>query len=88
MFMRRVVKFVALFACVIAVGSLQPMHASAAAPAPISLSQVILPLQCTVDIVTVGPTITANLTPRTCVHSPQARQLLADIESTLSTEAR
>ncbi len=49
----------------------------------VGFSQTIRPLLCTVDIIAVGPTTYVNLSPSQCIHSPEARQLLADTKATI-----
>jgi len=75
--MRQVVKFVVIL--VIAVVPAQfgvPLdHAFAE---PISFSQVIRPLQCSVDIIAVGSRVNTRLIPAECMKSSAARQLLAE----------
>ena len=84
MFMRLVVKFVALLVCatVIAQGGMASFTAKVEAM-DMSMSQVIRPLQCTVDIVAVGPRYSVRLTPAMCNRSAAARQLLADTRASL-----
>lgn len=42
----------------------------------IEMSQVIQPLVCTVDVITVGQTKTIRLQPAECVRAPEARAIL------------
>ena len=74
--MRQVVKFVVIL--VIAVIPAQfGMPEGHVAAEPVSFSQVIRPLQCSVDIVAVGSRVNVRLTPAMCTKSSEARQLLA-----------
>ncbi len=84
--MRRVVEAVRVVvaALVLAAGLAWPCRAAAE---PVTLSQVILPLTCTVDIVADGPATNIVLTPTQCIHSPAARQLLAETRQALSVES-
>jgi len=77
-----VVKFVVIL--VIAVIPAQfVIPTGRAAAEPISFSQVIRPLQCSVDIIAVGPRINIRLMPAECAKSSEARQLLADTRASL-----
>jgi hypothetical protein len=58
----------------ISAGMAYPGRAAAASAA--TLSQVILPLQCNVDIVAVGSAKIVRLVPAECARLPEARQLL------------
>lgn len=87
MFMRLVVKFVALLVCatLIAQGGMASRTANAEAM-DVSMSQVIRPLQCTVDVVAVGPRYSVRLSPAMCNRSAAARQLLADTRAALKMD--
>lgn len=60
-----------------------PLAPVVSAATTLQVSQVILPLQCTVDIVNMGLTQDVRLTPAQCSHSAAARQLLADTRAEL-----
>lgn len=82
--MRQVVKFVVIV--VIATVFLQPRTlggTALAAAEPVTFSQVIRPLQCSVDIIAVGPRVNVRLVPAMCARSSEARQLLATTRETL-----
>lgn len=55
----------------------------AAAPPQVTMSQVINPLYCTVDITTDGLQLHVQLMPEMCQHSAKARQLLAETRASL-----
>jgi Mrp family chromosome partitioning ATPase len=83
--MRQVVNFVLIV--VIAVVPAQfGMPVGHAAAEPVSFSQVIRPLQCSVDIIAVGPRVNVRLVPNECMRSPDARQLLADTRALLHNQ--
>ncbi|QQS18612.1 hypothetical protein IPL68_00715 [Candidatus Saccharibacteria bacterium] len=60
-----------IYVAVYVVASTAPVAAQ-----QVALSQQIQPLQCTVDVITVGPTLSIHLSPAECVHSAAARHLL------------
>ena len=59
------------------------MPTVSAEPSQVTMSQVIRPLYCTVDITTDGLRLHVQLVPEICMRSPKARQLLADTKSSL-----
>lgn len=75
--MRQVVNFVLIV--VIAVVTVQfGMPIGHATAEPVSFSQVIRPLQCSVDIIAIGSRVNIRLLPAECERSSDARQLLAE----------
>lgn len=82
--MRQVVKFVVIV--VIAIVFVLPGNlggTAVAAAEPVTFSQVIRPLQCSVDIIAVGPRVNVRLVPAMCARSSEARQLLAATRDSL-----
>lgn len=80
--MRQVVDFLVVF--VIAVVLLQCQTPAAhALGEPVAFSQVIRPLQCSVDVVAVGTQMNVRLLPAECEHSTEARLLLAKTRAAL-----
>lgn len=59
-----------------------PALASAEA-SQVTMSQVIRPLYCTVDVTTDGLQLHVELTPEICTRSAKARQLLAETRASL-----
>lgn len=49
----------------------------------ITMSQVIRPLYCTIDITTDGLQLHVQLVPKICMRSAKARQLLAETRASL-----
>jgi hypothetical protein len=55
-----------------------PLSGSVHAQSNMQMTQTILPLECTVDIVSDGLTNFIQLTPVQCKRFPEARQILQD----------
>ena len=60
-----------------------PPVASAVSP-QITMSQVIRPLYCIIDVTTDGLQLHVQLMPEICSHSAKARQLLAETRASLN----
>ncbi len=76
--MKQVVFLASLCDYSLLLGVVAPSSGTVAAQPTMQVSQTILPLKCTVDIVTVGSTYEVRLTPAKCAKSPEARQLLSE----------
>jgi len=82
--MRQVVNFVLIV--VVAVVTVQlVMPVGHVAAEPVSFSQVIRPLQCSVDVIAVGPRVNVRLVPAECMRAVEARQLLAETRASLDS---
>lgn len=74
--MKQVVFLASLCAYSLLLGLVAPFSGTVTAQPTLQVSQTILPLECTVDIVTVGTIYEVRLTPAKCARLPEARQLL------------
>ena len=75
--MRQVVNFVLLVVIAVVPAQFDAPNNKVAAE-PVSFSQVIRPLQCSVDIIAVGTRVNIRLVPAECARSSEARQLLTE----------
>ncbi|MFZ1483534.1 MAG: hypothetical protein WAS36_00775 [Candidatus Saccharimonadales bacterium] len=76
--MKQVVFLASLCVYSLLLGVVAPFSGTVSAQPTLQVSQTILPLQCTVDIVTVGSTYEVRLTPAKCSRLPEARELLRE----------
>lgn len=72
-------------ACVVLVQAAIAAPQTSAAT-PVTFSQTIKPLICTVDIIDDGSTPSVNLSPAQCAKSPEAKELLAITRQQLGLE--